>query len=234
MQVDFANVESFKSLFNSIDIFEDVKFICTPEEIKFKALDKSHTTFVQVSMNNDYFLDYECESIEEFCIDVLKVKKCLKSIKNELILKYDAGKIVLKSGNKKFELFEVDSDYSSPDLPKIPCDYSATIPLSFMKECLKDCELFSQEIYFNTSNNEFKISTEGVDGVYDNTYTCDKELEPSRCKFNTEKMKILLGADKISSEVTIRGKTDTPLTLSIKDTGITVEYLLAPLISVEG
>ncbi len=112
----------------------------------------------------------------------------------------------------------------------MPYDYKVEIPISFLKETLKDIKLFSNDVFINTAEYDFTLSSEGTTGSYANKYICEKSLENSNAKFSAERFTTMLGADKVADKVTIKGKSDSPLTVELENIGITLKYMLAPKI----
>lgn len=232
MKCEIADVASFKSLFNTIDdVFDEMVFNYDQEGIRFGGLDKPHILFMFVNLDQDYFVDYECAEPGTFALQVSEIKKILKNVKDNLSIEYKDNKIILSSNNKKFSLFEHEVDYSStPTLPEVPYIFNVNIPINFIKDSLKDIALFSDSIKINTTQNDFIVSCAGTMGDYSNKYICDKELEESSSVYRNKYIKIMTGADKVADVMTIKGANDTPLTIELENMGITVKYMLAPVI----
>ena len=214
-----ANVESFKSIFNSINtIVDTITFECYPDRVEINTLDKSKTTFISCVMDSRYF-------DEEF-------RKIIKSCKNDLTLEFDNECIHIHSTTKRFKLYQVNDDLASPKPPSL--DYVArfTIPFKHLKEVVKDIELFAKDITINASKNQVTFTCSGTAGEYCDTCTVDGDFSPKTVKLSTEKLLTCLGSNKVSDEIEVHIETDMPFLMYQKAEGICMMYMIAPMIDV--
>lgn len=235
VKCEIVDVVGFKSLFNSInDIFNEITFTCDSEGIRFDGLGGGYVIFMFVNLDEDYFIEYECPEPDMFTLNVNELKKVLKSCKDQLTIENVDNKVILTSKNKVFTLYEYDTDYAgNNNPPDILYDYKVEVPISFLKETIKDIKLFSEDVIIRTSEYDFIMECEGTTGEYSNKYVCAKSLEATKSKYNRSWVEIMLGADKVNDTMTIKGKNDAPLTIEVENIGVNVKYMLAPKIGVE-
>lgn len=228
-----ANVESFKSIFNSINtIVDTITFECYPDRVEINTLDKSKTTFISCVMDSRYFDEYSCDEPDRFNIDTTEFRKIIKSCKDDLTVEFDNECIHIHSTTKRFKLYQVNDDLASPKPPSLDYAIRFNIPFKHLKEVVKDIELFAKDITIKTSNNQVNFTSSGTAGEYCDTYTVDSDLSPKIVKLSTEKLLTCLGSNKVSDEIEVHIETDMPFLMYQKAEGICMMYMIAPMIDV--
>lgn len=231
MMIAPANVNSFKSLFNSIEsVIDSITFECYKDRVEINSLDKSKTIFMNIILENSYFEEYICEESDRFTLDVVNLKKILKSCKDELIIEFDEFYCNIKSKTKKFQLVQSGEDFASQKPADFQLYAQASIPIKYLKSMIKDIELFAADVIINVSDNQFTFTTDGVMGKFTDTYTVNESFNNQSVKVRTEKFNICLGADKVSDEMELDIGTDMPLIIRVQNEGIFVKYMIAPVI----
>jgi len=235
MFAEVIDVASFKSIFNKMEkIFENVIFECDSKGIRFSTLDKSHTVFMFVELDGDYFWEYECEEPDKFSVELSELRKVLKSVKNKLTIETTSEEVILKSEHKKFTLLQSVIDYADPlTPPTVPYDYSVVLPFKWIKETSKDISTFAKDFWVETKGNDIFFKTDGQIGKFENYYSTLKELEPTETKLALEKLDVCLGTDKISDEIKICGGNSKPISLELENTGVNIKYMIAPIIEMD-
>ena len=231
--MEIVDVNSFKSIFSTIDsIIESVTFECYEDRVEINALDKSNTIFMSCKLYEDYFVKYNIKEPDRFSVDVSELKKCLKSCKNNLIVKFDESYCHLISESKKFKIFLLNDDFSTPK-PKMgrEYDYSTHVPVKEMKEMTKNIELFSRDVNIITSPDDISFCTQSHMGEFSCSYgASDGEMKETDNYYSIEKVKTCLGSDKVADSVLLQGCTDYPLFLTFENDGINVQYMIAQII----
>ena len=233
MEIANANVNSFKSIFNSLNtIVDTLTFECYQDRVEINALDKSHTVFISCVMGNSYFCSYECNEEDRFGIDTTEFRKIVKSCKDSLILEFDNEAVIINSNSKTFKIFQVNDDLNTPKPPEMEYFVSFEIPISFLKSMLKDIELFAKVVTLKSSGNQVSFSCEGTSGKFNETYTVDDDFSLKKVSISTEKFATCIASDKVSDNVELQIETDSPLILKQSAEGIKLNYLIAPRIDV--
>lgn len=235
MIANIVNVDSFKSIFNTIEgMFENIVFECDSEHIFFSALDKSHSVYMSCEMTEDYFVEYDCPTPDKFCVDISEMKKCLKSVKGELIIESTDYSVILKSSRKQFTLHQIDIDYNeSKKPPNIPYTWSIPLAHKELKETAKDMSTFANQFDIITTADSVIFKTDGTIGQYQNSFESFKTLDNSKTHLSLEKFLNCLGTDKVSKEVVLKGGNSLPVGIEQEDEGICVKYMIAPIIEEE-
>ena len=233
MEIAPANVNSFKSIFNSINtIVDTLTFECYNDRVEINALDKSSTVFISCVMTTDYFESYSCEDPDRFNIDVTEFKKIIKSCNNDLTLEFTNEDIEIKSTTKTFHIYLVNDDLNAPKPPSLDYSVRFEVPIKYLKSMVKDIELFAKDVTINASGNQVSFTTSGTSGKFNDTYTVDDDLTPAKVKISTEKFSTCIASDKVSEDVGLEFSTDMPLLLLQESEGIRLMYLIAPRIDV--
>ena len=231
MMIATANVNSFKSIFNSINTIVDVlTFECYHDRVEINALDKSHTVFISCTMNTSYFSTYECAEEDRFSIDTTEFRKIVKSCKGTLALEFDNESVTINSNSKTFKIFQVNDDLNTLKPPKMEYFVSFEVPISFLKSMLKDIELFANVVTIKPSGNQVSFSCEGTSGKFNELYTVDDDFSLKKVNISTEKFATCIASDKVSDNIVLQIETDSPLIMCQKAEGIELNYLIAPRI----
>lgn len=236
MRIELTEVGLFKSVFKNIGLLSDgVDFVFDEEQgLKIAMLDKSHVIYYSCHFMKSFFIDYEYELPGVYSLDSSELGKVLrKCTGDELIMEFHESKCVIRNGTKTFTLTLLDVEANNnPAPPNLPYVYSVDVPYKYIKESLKDCDMYGNKVSFNTKEHSLYLTGEGMMGKYSNEYTSDKELETTNSTYGIEKIMTILGADKISDRIIVKGGNDMPLILEITNVAedVKLEGLVAPVI----
>ena len=233
MQIAPANVNSFKSIFNSINtIVDTLTFECYNDRVEVNALDKSKTVFMSLVMNNDYFESYSCSDPDRYNIDVTEFRKIIKSCSKDLSLEFSSNEVIITSTTKTYTIYQVNDDLDTPKPPTLDYATRFKVPINHLKGMIKDIELFAKDVTITAMKDAVSFSTEGTSGKFEDTYTVDGEFSPATVRISTEKFATCIASDKVSDDVELQFDTDMPLILLQEAEGIKLMYLIAPRIDV--
>lgn len=240
MRIELTEVGLFKSVFKNIGLLSDgVDFVFDEEQgLKIAMLDKSHVIYYSCHFMKSFFVDYEYTDDNQgvYSLDSTELGKVLRKCGgDELIMEFynDSSKCVIRNGTKTFTLTLLDVEANNnPAPPNLPYVYSVDVPYKYIKESLKDCDMYGNKVSFNTKGHSLYLTGEGMMGKYSNEYTSDKELETTNSTYGIEKIMTILGADKISDRIIVKGGKDMPLILEITNVAedVKLEGLVAPVI----
>lgn len=243
MFCEIIDIDSFRSIFKKLsEIVENINFLYDSDGIRFTALDRSHSIFISVDMDMNYFDEYHIDEPGNFCLDCTELFKVLSRLKGNVFLEYDESNynVTFRKGNdednlKKFTLHCIDDISDTPSVPELEYPFNHEFNFAYFKNMLKDLELYDDHFIFRVEDNSFKTISEGMMGKF--TDTC--MLEPEKIetyyqsKFSLNKFKVMLSADKISENIIINMGNDMPLKIDYEGFGINITYLLAPVIDKE-
>lgn len=236
MRIELTEVGLFKSVFKNIGLLSDgVDFVFDEEQgLKIAMLDKSHVIYYSCHFMKSFFIDYEYELPGVYSLDSTELGKVLRKCSgDELIMEFHENKCVIRNGTKTFTLTLLDVEANNnPAPPNLPYVYSVDVPYKHIKESLKDCDMYGNKVSFNTKGHSLYLTGEGMMGKYSDEYTSDKELETTNSTYGIEKIMTILGADKISDRIIVKGGNDMPLILEITNVAedVKLEGLVAPVI----
>lgn len=236
MRIELTEVGLFKSVFKNVGLLSDgVDFVFDEEQgLKIAMLDKSHVIYYSCHFMKSFFIDYEYELPGVYSLDSTELGKVLRKCSgDELIMEFHESKCVIRNGTKTFTLTLLDVEANNnPAPPNLPYVYSVDVSYKYIKESLKDCEMYGNKVSFNTKGHSLYLTGEGMMGKYSNEYTSDKELETTNSTYGIEKIMTILGADKISDRIIVKGGNDMPLILEITNVAedVKLEGLVAPVI----
>ena len=236
MRIELTEVGLFKSVFKNVGLLSDgVDFVFDEEQReKIAMLDKSHVIYYSCHFDKSFFIDYEYELPGVYSLDSSELGKVLKKCAgDELIMEFYDNECVIRNGTKTFTLTLLDVEANNnPAPPNLPYVYSVDVPYKYIKESLKDCEMYGNKVSFTTKGHSLYLEGEGMIGKYSNEYTSDKELETTNSTYGIEKIMTILGADKISDRIIVKGGKDMPLILEITNIAedVKLEGLVAPVI----
>lgn len=233
MQIAPANVNSFKSIFNSINtIVDTLTFECFADRVEVNALDRSKTVFVSLIMDTGYFDSYECSDPDRYSIDVTEFRRIIKSCNTDLSLEFSTNDVVIRSTTKTFTIHQVNDDLDTPKPPAMDYATRVTLPIKNLKGMIKDIELFAKDVTITAKDNQVSFTTEGTAGKFEDTYMVDDDITGATVKISTEKFNTCISSDKVSDNVELQFDTDMPLVLLQVNEGIRLMYLIAPRIDV--
>lgn len=243
MNIELANPGIFK------DAFDSISHICEEVELEFSqengmslcALDKSHITFVELEFKPRLFDEFDCPVPEKVIIDTGKFMDILKRMKKNdtLKLSIDEGNFIIifeGDASRKYKLRLLDSEYESPQPPRVDFPVSIKTLTSVVKDSIGDMELFSKNCKFSVDQDYFIVSCDGEFGDTTSKYLHGEQVnEYVESKLSLDKLKDIFRASKISEECTINIGADMPVGIEFNlvsgDGGI--KFLLAPRISAE-
>lgn len=236
MRIELTEVGLFKSVFKNVGLLSDgVDFVFDEEQgLKIAMLDKSHVIYYSCHFMKSFFIDYEYELPGVYSLDSSELGKVLRKCSgDELIMEFYDNECVIRNGTKTFTLTLLDVESNNnPAPPNLPYVYSVDVPYKYIKEGLKDCDMYGNKVSFNTKGHSLYLIGEGMMGKYSNEYTSDKELEATNSTYGIEKIMTILGADKISDRIIVKGGNDMALILEITNVAedVKLEGLVAPVI----
>jgi len=243
MNIELCNPRVFKDAFDSIShIVDEVELSFSQDEgMRLCALDKSHITFVELEFKPTLFDEFDCGTPEKIIIDTIKFMNILKRMKNDDILKLglDEGNFIITfegDATRKYNLRLLDSEYDSPQPPRVDFPVSVKTRSSVVKDGIGDMELFSKHCKFSVDQDYFIVSCDGEFGDTNVKYLHGENVnEYVESKLSLDKLKDIFRASKISEECIINIGNNMPVGVEfhlISGDGC-MKFLLAPRLDVE-
>lgn len=236
-KIELSDTNLFKTSFEAISsIIDETSIIIDSEGFRVRALDRSHISFVNLTLEPTFFDSFECDAPEKINIDTDEFMKILKRMKKDDLLKLscDEGNLIIQfigDVDREFKIRLIDIEYEIPTPPSLRTPVSVNIPSELVKDTLTDMELFADKLYILIDGDYFKVISDGEFGEADVRYLHGEEVNESvRACYNIDKLKDMFKASKFSEEVEIDLGNDMPITLKFKSiTGDgEISFLLAP------
>ena len=237
-----ADTKRFSSIIDVVELLVDeVLLVVSSDGVCLTALDKPHTSFVNVELGPDYFVYYSVdEGGHEVLVDTLQLKQVLhRGGSDELTVEYDPTheKLNLEFNGvatKKFSINLISDDYEPPSMPDIPYSVAYEVSWKALKDSLGDAGLYEDKV--KLSNREgLGVESHGDFGDYTTVIqSIDQDQDndgSTTALYSLEKIKDTFKLN-LSDYVTVEYGQDMPVLLTWKsdDETAKVEYLLAPRI----
>ena len=237
MELELSNPSVFKEAFDTISyIVDDIKLDFMREGMFVCALDKSHTTFLELGFNYHLFDSYECSEPVSVYIDTNNFSKILKRCKNTDILKLsiDDGNIILVfegDATRRYKIRVIDDEYESPQPPIVEAPVKINVPSKLIIDSLKDLSLFAENLKIICDQDYLKISAEGSMGDSLIKYIHgDNVTGEYSSSFTIKMLEDIFRASKLSENVQLELGQDIPLQVNfelVTGDGY-LKFLLAP------
>ena len=226
--------EVLKKIFTNIsEIIDEVSIECHVDKLKFKAIDRSHVCFFECIIHSGLFDKYVL--LQEFYlyIDLDELIKVLKrgNKKDILVFKadYDEFHIIFENKNKReFSLTQLDSLEEARELPVMDYDVSFECNFDFLKNALKDADLYSDRLKFSCSDYLLILSCEGRNGNYSNEYTLDDSFVDCSSSYSIGWLFKVLNTKLSSNDLKINMGQDYPMLIEMNMDFVELKYLIAP------
>jgi len=225
-------------------IIDEAAIRVTKEGLKFIAMDPSHISMVDFCMAKEHFDEYVVTEEISLGLDIDETRKIINRSKPDDILtvKTDENRITFTFKQRdaetvrRFGLPLIDI-IGSDEILKIPTlETTATIklPAFVLNDCIKDANIFSDNIILRAEENIFLTRAEGDSGK---AITEIKEWleysvqEKAQSAFNLSYLTDI--AKSIEDEVTIDLGNKMPLKLTFTLDNAEFMFILAPRVEKE-
>lgn len=243
MRMISATITTAKEFKNILSVAEailtEIKLECDNDGIRFRGLDGSHTSFLEVNFNKSYFSDFRLEELDNIIIDASELNKIFKRIKNDDEITFKIGDDVLtievasETNEKTFKLNGIDMEYDSPRMPSI--DYPVNVDVNFkeFKENVMDANLYENKLRIKVEDNNLVIFNRGLMGEYESKLKLEQEFEKQYISvFSMDLINRIFKLTTLSDKINISMGTDMPMLMMLSDAfeEINVKFLTAPRI----
>ena len=245
MKLETSNPGIIKDITETIaTIIDECKLNITEDGIQINALDKSHITFIELSIRKTLFDEYHCETPEQALIDTNQLLQILRRCKNDDILKIETTPthmILIFDGesSKRFRVSLIDNEYESPVPPSIDYPVEITVPSNLIKDSLGDSKLFGESISFTVDEDYLHICSQTASGVFGEThikYLHGENInEVVKSGYSIEMLQNIFKASKLNKECKLNLGNDIPLmaTFELPMRDGYIRFLLAPRLSTD-
>lgn len=216
---------------NASKLAEEVLFNIKEEKLEIQAREYSNIMVSNITIEKEFFKDYNIEDPQEIGLSLTDLKKVLKVCKGDVNIKIsDLVKINSVDFNVKIPVYEITAERMK--IPKIDFDYSFKIPTKMLKELLSDATILQNCTWVLLKETDEGISMNSGERSREATkeYKIEGKAEnkDTTLKLNAEFFSKSLCKD--FDDVIVSMKTDFPIKFEMKGVeNIKYETYLAPM-----
>ena len=229
-----------KNIFINInEIIDEVVIQYDSDGLRFNAIDRSHICFFKCNISNDFFDEYDNSEPSLLFIGLDELVNVLKrgNSKDSLLFKAENNeiKIIFENDNvRTFSITEIDMDDNTREPPNL--DYSVNFKCSFdfIKNALKDADLYSDRLKFTCIDNVLILSCDGMNGDYTNKFILDEYVSVNcSASYSVSWLSKIFNSKLNSNNIRINMGDDFPMLIEMVIDNMELSYLLAPRLSEE-
>jgi proliferating cell nuclear antigen len=249
MKLILKDATFFKKCVDAIGaLVDEAEFILNDNGLSLKATDPSQISMVDFSIDKKTFEVFDVKEQTKIGIDLDYFGQILGRAKSgdSLELSFDENRTKLNaifSGSAK-RSFEVPLiDVSSGELPSPKIDFDAEVAISSgeVMDGIKDALLISTHITLGVDEEHFFIRANSSKGKLNNqiklndkkVVTSFKAKNEARATFPLDYLRDMIKGAASDTPVTIKLKTNAPISISYKIGEASISYFLAPRIESE-
>lgn len=147
---------------------EEATFTADENGMKFRTMDPSHISLIDMELPSEAFEEYECDSEIKFGVRVADFSKIIKRSKKDediSITITEKNNLLINIGDsKEFEMRLIDAEAVQTPLPKIDYDTKIIIPLQSISDALTDIAIFSEYFTIDVTEESVVFSGKGDSG----------------------------------------------------------------------
>jgi len=236
------------------DLVQDANIDCSGEKISIQAMDSSHVSLVQVTLEANGFDHYRCDRTISLGFNSTNMSKILKCASNDDIITLksedtaDALTLMFESPNQErisdFELKLMDIDSEPLGIPDTEYLCTIKMPSGEFQRIIRDMQVLGDTCVISCTKEGVRFSVSGDMGtgnvlIRPNTATSDKEenevsinmSEPVELTFALRYLNFFTKATSLGPYVILSMSPDVPIVVEypIEETGH-IKYYLAPKI----
>jgi proliferating cell nuclear antigen len=231
-------------------IVSEAKIVISKKTVSIESIDDGRICLILLSINDDEFEKYHVDEKAEIGVNIDDLHKIINRFSDHknITLTYNKDekspqfKIHGKNenGNKKMNIQMIemgDSSVKPEALNKINFTNSAIFPTFYLKEAIKDSDLFSDTIDMNFSEDSINFHALGQNGesdcCWDNNDTFEdfefKETFQNPPVFALTYLKKILFCENLSEKIKLSLNQSTPVKIECKfGNSSSLKYYLAP------
>ena len=246
MEAKFDDGELFKKIIGAIrELSDEVEFFCTEDTMEIQAMDGSHICMIDMVLKKSAFSTYEIDQDISIGVNLTNLNTLLKmSKKNDSIaFKYpkDTDALELKiAGSKKkldFNLKLMEIEQERLETMEFPYDRIVTLDSSEFEKLIKNATSIGDSCEISITENSmiFKITGDTGSGTLSTEDVVIDEFVvedfPKLFKFNSNHLKNIAKASKLTDKVTLKITENAPLCCNYdlgEDIG-RVRFYIAPM-----
>ena len=224
------------------NLIDEGNFEFRPEGIFLKAMDPSQIAMVSFHVPSKSFSEYKVEDVQKLGLNIDNLAKILARVreKEKLKMKLDGKKLWLEfkgQTTRRFKVPLLDLGSGPTKEPKIEYDSVVKINAGQLKEIIRDAQLVSSHLVFETSSEGFFVDASG--DVADFRSESEKSAQilaeltvrkPARATFPLQFVDDIAKACPNENQIALNLKTNAPIKIEYSIGDAQLVYYLAPRI----
>jgi proliferating cell nuclear antigen len=228
------------------DLISEGLFQLTEDGLKLVAADPALVGLVDFKIEKDVFETYELDEETKVGLNIENLYSILRRANSDdkITFEVDDSKFHIKMENSSTRNFSLPilnlSEDDIPETDQLGFDFEAELEASVLEGAVKDSMVVSDAVTVSANDTELNIRAEGDQSNADFTITADSEGvimmngEPVESMFSLDYLSKMIGAKKLSDNVTIKLGDDFPMRLEfIRPDEVNLSFVLAPRIEEE-
>ena len=223
------------------DLVNEARFKITKDGLEMVAMDPANVAMVVFKLLSSAFIEYNISEDVEIAINLNNLKQILKRAKaNDMVsleIENNKLKIQLKSNTTRtFNLPIIELDDKEQKVPELKFPVNIRLPCNVLNEAIEDAVIVAESLAFEAEPKKLNITAEGdlsdvkIEIREDESNRIDVDGNSKvRSKYSIEYLKKMMGASKLSDEVSVMFNKDYPLKLEYKEVDkVMLSFILAP------
>ena len=229
------------------DLVNEARFRVTPEAIELVAMDPANVAMVIFKLLSSAFTEYDVKENVEIAINLSNLKQILRRANPNDMLTLEVSpenklKVELKGNTKRtFNLPIIELEEKEQKIPDLKFPVTITTSSTILSEAIEDVDIVAESVTFMADKEKFSINAEGDLSQAnieiksgDSTKINIDGSEKIKSKYSIEYLKKMMGASKLSGDVTVNFNKDYPLKLDYKTVDkVMLSFILAPRVENE-
>jgi len=220
---------------------DEVAIKATPEGAILKALDIDQSSYIEVYLPSDMFLEYSVEGEDVIGVSIGNLKKILKHLRKgeNLVIESSGDYVEFTVGTVTVRRYRFRSlDVALPEVPEFNLEFNvlAQLASSSLRKTLEDVESVGSIVEIEAPSSEaLFIRSTGTGKVNVKFATGSLALlsldvkEPSKSTYDVAKLTTVLNISEIADVVDLGFSSGMPLKMEFKVGTGRITYFLAPL-----
>lgn len=249
MKLILKDATLFKKCVDAISaLVDEAEFTLNENGLFLKATDPSQISMVDFSIPSKSFEKFDIKEPTRIGVDLAYFGQVLGRAKagDALDISFDENRtklivILSNSSKRQFEVPLIDVSSSDLPSPKIEFDAEVAIAASEVMEGVKDASLISTHITLGVDAEHFFIRANSSKGKLNNQIKLNdkgsvhsfKAKNEARATFPIDYLKDMVKGAGSDSAVTLKLKTNAPISISYNISDASLVYFLAPRIESE-
>lgn len=246
LKVTFYDARRWRDILNVIStLLEEAEFKISPQGLRLRAMDSSHTAMVDLDLPSTFFDKYECDRSTELRLNVKSILNLLEGISaNESIemnyMEEQAKLVIYLRGEyqRVFNLITLAIEREFDREPKVSFKVSAQVQTASLKRVITDSQKIGDHISIETKANTITFRTIGLTGSVVSTFKTDEaplvklsvDLE-SKASYSLDLLgTIIKNAPSISDVINIEYSTNQVLKLDLVLPQGKLHFYLSPML----